>query len=67
MKAYKFEILVIDHEEIGKNNITEMLKNVRHLYPSILEIKEAEIGEWYDEHPLNKKETQLEYCKNIFK
>ena len=67
MKAYKIEILVIDNENIGSDDIKETIENVS--FPNhclVLKVKniiEKDIGEWHDNHPLNKKAT----CDNEYK
>ncbi len=66
MKAYKIEILVIDNENIGEESIKEYIKNAKYIYPSILSIKSKEIGDWSDDHPLNKKETFFKTAKDLF-
>lgn len=61
MKAYKIEILVIDFDELGESQIKTELENVN--FPNdcvslnIKSITEKDIGEWTDEHPLNKRAT----------
>jgi hypothetical protein len=67
MKAYKLEILIIDHENSGEENIKRAVKDLRYYYPSILSTKEADIGEWSDDHPLNKHNTQKAAVEEYFK
>jgi len=66
MKAYKIELLVLDMEETPQNEIVELLENIDYIYPQVKNIKCVDIGEWYDDHPLNKKETCDEEYKRIF-
>lgn len=71
MKAYKLEILIIDNDNIGGTNIIEVLENQHYpnycISPIVKDIVEADIGEWHDDHPLNKKSTyDIEY-KRLFK
>jgi len=68
MKAYKIEILVIDFDEVGKEGIVREIHNARYpndcITPDVKNIIEKDIGEWHDDHPLNKRETyQSEYLK----
>lgn len=64
MKAYLLTILIIDHDELGSEGIKEVIENTSYandcICPSIQEIKEADIGEWHDEHPLNTEGRELE-------
>lgn len=66
MKAYKVEVLVLDFEQYGKEQIELMLENVRGLFCSVHDIKEADIGEWTDDHPLNHRTTSGEEFKRLF-
>ena len=57
MKAYKVEVLIIDHDDIGREAIHKVLENTRYpnrcISPQVMNIEEREIGEWTDNHPLN--------------
>jgi len=61
MKAYKIEILVIDHEGVGGDDIKSIIENVRYpnrcISPEVKNIDERDIGEWRDDHPLNIRST----------
>lgn len=69
MKAYKVEILIIDFDEVG-DGIKELIENARYpnycINPQVKSIVEADIGEWYDEHPLNQHSTAEEEYLRIF-
>jgi hypothetical protein len=67
MKAYKYTILIIDHENIGKDDISNCLKYTNYINPEIIGIQEADIGEWNDEHPLNNTELQEKEFNRLFK
>ena len=67
MKAYKVELLIIDFDGMGREDITDTLENTR--YPnhcftglSVMDVVEKDIGEWDDEHPLN----QTDKCKDEY-
>ena len=70
MKAYKLEILVIDFDECGES-IAGYIENANYpndcVTPQILSIKEADIGEWSDDHPLNSNKTRDAAVKKYFK
>lgn len=61
MKAYKFEVLVIDFEQLGGEELARTLQTNRYINPSVETIEERDIGEWTDDHPLNKAGCSLEY------
>lgn len=66
MKAYKIEVLVIDNEEMGIDQIRYAIECVRRVYPIVKAVAEADIGEWSDEHPLNKRDTHDDEYKRLF-
>lgn len=65
MKAYKLEVLIIDHEDAGIDEIQEMVVN-GPINLNIMSIASADIGEWSDDHPLNKRETHLSEFRRLF-
>lgn len=70
MKAYKVELLIIDFDQCG-DEIEGIIENANYpndcISPNVLSIKEADIGEWDDDHPLNKVEGFEESVKKYFK
>jgi hypothetical protein len=64
--VYKIELCVIDHDDIGAESIKELLENTRYATPSVVTIEEKDIGEWYDEHPLNYSNTQKQELARLF-
>jgi hypothetical protein len=70
MKAYKVTLLIVDHDEVG-DRIKEHIENVRYpnhcLRPTVMEVQEADIGEWDDDHPLNHYNTMEEEFDKLFK
>lgn len=65
MKAYKLEVLVIDNEQYGANEVKDSIENNRYFFNSVMSIKQAEIGEWHDDHPLNKSGTMAHAYYNL--
>lgn len=62
MNAYKIELLVLDIEDIGVQNIINYLEDTKYVYPTVKKVIARDIGEWRDDHPLNKNDTcQAEY------
>ena len=68
MKVHRIVCLVIDpnHPNMPAQQYAIALENCRHVDPSILSVESAEIGEWEDENPLNRKETRDAEVKRLF-
>lgn len=72
MKAYKITLLIIDSDSVGKEEVVRILEDTKYpnycISPEVLDVKEADIGEWSDEHSLNKSSVERnEYIKKLFK
>lgn len=69
MKAYKIELLIVDTDEVG-DEIPFHIENVRYpndcINPQVISIQEADIGEWSDDHPLNKLDTMKSEFNKLF-
>jgi len=64
MKAYKFEIVCFDpNDDCDFECMTYELKNQKYFCANIVSAQSTEIGEWDDDHPLNKHSTYAEYVK----
>ena len=65
MKAYKLEVLIIDFDELGADEIVAVLENVKYpnhcISPDVKKIEITDIGEWNDNHPLNKSTADDAY------
>lgn len=70
MKAYKIELLVIDHDGLGEDEIIAEIENVRYpndcISPLVKSIEVRDIGPWRDDHPLNKRDTVDEEYRRLF-
>ena len=70
MQVYKIELLIIDHDGLGAEGIREVLEDTRYpnhcIMPKVKSIEGKDIGEWTDEHPLNKRSTADAAYKEIF-
>ncbi len=66
-KVYKIILQVIDFGDYQSDEeIRYRIENVKDLYPTIITMESRDLGEWYDDHPLNKKETHLAEFERIF-
>ena len=70
MKAYKVELLIVDFDEVGPEFITVHIENAHYpnrcMAPHVMRIRGQEIGEWTDEHPLNKYTTMHQAYNELF-
>ena len=70
MKAYKITLLFLDFEDIGPQEAKSLIENARlpnHIHPGrVMDLQEADIGEWSDDHPLNKRATMASAFAELF-
>lgn len=56
-KVYKIELMVIDHDGIGEDDIVALLEHTRYanhaISPRVMGVDDREV-EWSDDHPLNQ-------------
>lgn len=69
MKAYKVELLIVDHDDVG-DEIPNIIKNQKYpnycISPNVMSVQSVDIGEWFDGHPLNKRDKQGAYYRQAF-
>lgn len=62
MKAYKVTVLIVDHDQLGPEEITAVIENARYpnrcIMPDVKKIESCDIGPWEDEHPLNMRDEE---------
>lgn len=69
MKAYKVELLIIDHDNVGEQGIIDALEYARYpnrcIAPHVKRLTGVEIGKWDDAHPLNQRDetSEAEYAR----
>lgn len=66
MKAIKIEIVVRDHENYGAKEISRILSSCRDIHATVISTQEKDIGEWYDEHPMNITATAVQAAHELF-
>lgn len=70
MKTYIVTITIIDLDEIGAEEIKDVIENTRYpnrcISPYVFKIESADIGEWSYEHPLNDEKTAEAEWKRLF-
>ena len=69
MKVYKVEMMVVDFDNIGEEEIKFVLENNHYpnhcIDPDVMNIEGVEV-EWSDQHPLNIYETQEAEYNRLF-
>lgn len=70
MKVYKLTVMIIDFDQTGGEEIVTELENANYsndcISPSVMAIEERDIGEWDDDHPLNKSGNEKHFF-DLFK
>jgi hypothetical protein len=71
MKAHKVTLLIIDHDKLGADGVKIELEGANYandcIAPYVKDIETVEIGEWSDNHPLNKVETAAAEYHRLFR
>lgn len=69
MKVFKIEVMVIDFDEIGEEQVKGTIENTRYpnhcIAPSVMKMESRDI-EWSDDHPLNMRDTTDEAFEELF-
>lgn len=70
MKAHKITLLIVDHDNIGKEEIQNVIQETNYpndcISPKVMKIETADIGEWSDNHPLNNKFSMKDEFERLF-
>lgn len=57
MKVHKVILFIVDHDEVGAEDIKGILEETKYpnhcISPHIKSIETKDIGEFHDQHPLN--------------
>lgn len=69
MRVYKVELMIVDFDEVG-DDIPVVIENQRYpnycISPHVVKMEHREIGEWHDDHPLNKRDSFKKYYEELF-
>ena len=69
MKVFKLEVLIIDEGVSDEDEAVSIIDETRypnHVNVSAVTCREAEIGEWYDNNPLNYEVSQKAEMNRLF-
>jgi hypothetical protein len=60
----------VDLDGIGAEEAASVLENNRYpnrcMAPTVLEVETVDIGEWSDDHPLNRTDSEKAVWKTLF-
>ena len=69
MKVFKVELMIVDYDNIGHDEIRDVLENVKYpnhcISPTVTNIDWRDIGDWHDDHPLNKRNADA-FFRGLF-
>lgn len=70
MKIHKVVLTIIDFDEVGADGVKEVIENARYpnrcISPHVRSVETRDIGEWSDDHLLNKRDTAEAEIKRLF-
>lgn len=70
MKVHKVESYIVDFDDVGEENIKDLIENARFpnrcISLNVIKIATKDIGEWNDDHPLNMRSTAEAELKRLF-
>lgn len=69
MKAHLVTVLIVDHDELGADEIISVIEHTRYpnrcIMPMVKDVHTADIGDWHDDHPLNFTSVSLAEVKDV--
>lgn len=67
ISVFKVELMIIDTDNIGGEEIKEMIENQKYpnycISPRVMQVEKREIQGFGDKHPLNKLDCEEEFNK----
>jgi ribosome-interacting GTPase 1 len=67
MKVHKAEVLILDFEDYGVDDVITVIEQNRYYIMNVMDIKSKEIDNWTDDHFLNKKNVSNKEINDFFK
>jgi hypothetical protein len=70
MKAHLLQVLVIDHDHLGVDEVERILEDANYpngcIAPNVIKSQTVEVGDWDDDNPLNHSDTQAAEVDRLF-
>jgi hypothetical protein len=71
MKAHLLQVLIVDHDHLGVDEVERTLEDANYpndcIAPSVLKSQSVDIGEWDDDHPLNDEDELITEVNRLFR
>ena len=71
MKAHLLQVLIIDHDHLGVDEVERVLEDAdypnRCIAPNVIKSQSVDIDDWDDDNPLNHSDTQAAEVDRLFK
>jgi len=64
-KLFKVELFVVDHENLGDDEIRLLLESEEYLMPHVMKMESVRV-DWTDDHPLNNFGTMALAYHDLF-
>jgi hypothetical protein len=70
VKLHRVVLSIVDIDELGAELVRHEIERFSYpndcITPSVISIETWDIGEWHDNHPLNKNETAVAAREHLF-
>jgi len=70
MKVHQIILTVIDYDDLGAEGVRRTIENARYpnhcISPRVAEVQTRDIGQWSDDHPLNRADQAAGELARLF-
>lgn len=70
MNVMKLEVIVLDMDGLGADEVKDVIENARYpnrcISPKVRSVVVRDVGEWRDDHPLNRTSTAEAELERLF-
>lgn len=70
LNVYKVELMVMDFDNIGRDEVIELLENTRYpnrcISPTVAHVEQRVVDNWTDNHPLNNTSSHISEFHKLF-
>lgn len=70
MEIHKIVLTVLDMDGLGAEEVKNVIENTRYpnhcIAPNVIDVQTRDVGEWSDDHPLNKYDTAPAEIARLF-